>query len=142
MAMNFHQSAIKTRFAVRFVQAMKRLNKRRGVTTTDSYKRYRATRAAACASMASAVGPQRAWSRAVLSKTKRRRFQAISRKRRLINPRRNLGFGQEEDLRGLVPGGKGMEYCSLLSETAHYIRCLQAQIQVMTDILHHSSSLN
>ncbi|XP_047973255.1 transcription factor IBH1-like [Salvia hispanica] len=138
--MNIQQSAIKIRFAVKFVQAMKRLNKRRGMTMSMS-TRYRATRAAACASMASAVGPQRAWSRAVLRKTKRRRFQAISKKRRLINPRREKL--QEEDLRGLVPGGKGMEYCSLLSETAHYIKCLQAQIQVMSDILnHHSSSLN
>ncbi|KAG6409887.1 hypothetical protein SASPL_127929 [Salvia splendens] len=105
---------------------MKRLNKRRCMR--DRYKRYRATRAAACASMASAVGPQRAWSRAVLRNTKRRHFQAIRKKRRLINPKRE-NLQQEEDLRGLVPGGKGMEYCSLLSETAHYIKCLQAQIQ-------------
>ncbi|KAG6387700.1 hypothetical protein SASPL_152892 [Salvia splendens] len=139
--MNIQQSDIKSRFAVKFVQAMKRLNKRRGMTMSMSM-RYRATRAAASASMASAVGPQRAWSRAVLRNTKRRRFQAIGRKRRLlINPKKEKL--QEEDLRGLVPGGKGMEYCSLLSETAHYIKCLQAQIQVMSDILnHHSSSFN
>ncbi|KAL1545064.1 transcription factor [Salvia divinorum] len=147
MTMNIlppNSSAIKTRFAVKFIQAMKRLSKRRGMG--DRYKRYRATRAAACVSMASAVGPEWAWSRAVLRKIKRRRLLRqfrVSRKRRLIerttNPRQNLGFGQEEDLRGLVPGGKGMDYCSLLSETAHYITCLQAQVQVMADILHRSS---
>ncbi|KAG6436787.1 hypothetical protein SASPL_101689 [Salvia splendens] len=135
MTMNIqplNSSAIKTRFAAKFLQAMKRLSKRRGMK--DRYKRYRATRAAARASLAAAVGPERAWSRAVLRRIKKRR--RLSRKGGLIartttNPRRNL--------RGLVPGGKGMDYCSLLSETAHYITCLQAQVQVMKDILHLSS---
>lgn len=139
-------NAIKTRFAIRFVRAMKRLNKGRGMSTSTSmrekHKRYRAVRAAACASMASAVGPERAWSRAVLRKI---RLRHLHRKRRRFarrNPRETLGFrlGREEDLRGLVPGGRGMGVCSLLSETAHYINCLQAQVQVMTDILHHYSN--
>lgn len=147
--------SIKTRFATKFLQAMNKLNNKRppSSSTTNKYKRYRAVRAAARASMASAVGPKRAWSRAVLKKiskkhhsindTKRRSF--ITRRKRR-NPRsKNLGFGKEEEkeeenLRCLVPGGQGMEFCSLLSETAHYIKCLKAQVQVMTNILHHYSS--
>ncbi|XP_042028449.1 transcription factor IBH1-like [Salvia splendens] len=121
-----NSSSIKSRFAVKFVQAMKRLSKRRGMG--DRYKRYRATRAAARVSLAAAVGPERAWSRAVLRRIKKRRGLIG---RTTTNPRRNL--------RGLVPGGKGMDYCSLLSETAHYITCLQAQVQVMQDMLHLSS---
>lgn len=130
-------NAIKARFAKKFVEAMRRVNKSRG-SRRDRYKRYRV---AACASMASAVGPQRAWSRAVLRKMMKRRGEVITTKRKRTNPRQlTLGLGQEEDLRGIVPGGKGMGYCSLLTETAHYIKCLQAQVQVMTDILHRSSS--
>lgn len=142
-------NAIRTRFAIKFLEAMKRLNKGRVLPSPsmrDKYRRCRAVRAAACASMASAVGPDRAWSRAVLEKIKSRRlrrFHMVRSKRRRFgrrNPRKTQGFGQEQDLRGLVPGGRGMGLCSLLSETAHYINCLQTQVQVMTDILHRYST--
>ncbi|KAL8548843.1 hypothetical protein ACS0TY_007926 [Phlomoides rotata] len=142
--------SIKTRFARKFLQAMKKLNKNR---PPSSYKRYRAVRAAARASMASAVGPKRAWSRAVLKKMKKQRPVHVMNKRKRVTRRKKLaargnprsetlggGFGEEDDLRCLVPGGKGMELCSLLGETAHYIKCLKAQVQVMTKILDHSST--
>lgn len=129
-------NAIKTRFAIKFLQAMKRLrNKSNGAGARD---RYRAVRAAARTSMASAVGPGRAWSRAVLRK--RRNVRLIQKQRRFGVRNPNYRGRQEEDLRGVVPGGEEMEFCSLLSETAHYIICLQAQVQVMTHILHTSSS--
>ncbi|KAI3450125.1 hypothetical protein Pfo_006790 [Paulownia fortunei] len=147
-------SSIKTRFALKFVQAMKKLNKNRppSPSMADKYKRYHVIRAAACASMASAVGPRRAWSRAVLWKIKnhtlhhsliyKSRTQRFTRRKRVLkgNPRQDLGFGQEDDLRGLVPGGEEMGFCRLLSETAHYIKCLRAQVQVMTNILDHCST--
>ncbi|CAA0805967.1 Transcription factor IBH1 [Striga hermonthica] len=120
---------IKTRFALNFLRAMRRLN-RSG--PSDACQRFHAIRAAATASMASAVGPRRAWSRAVLKK---------NRTRRAKNPRRDVsGLGQEDDLRVLVPGGQGLDFCQLLSESAHYIECLRAQVQVMTDLLDRYSA--
>ncbi|KAL0459038.1 UNVERIFIED_CONTAM: hypothetical protein Slati_0531000 [Sesamum latifolium] len=149
---NPSRSIIRTRFAVRFLNAMKKLNKK-----TPPSRRYHTIRAAACASMASAVGPRRAWSRAILRKIRARTLRDYiinkSRNHRLItrrkstgllrgNPRdqEEVGFRQEDDLRGLVPGGEGMGFCRLLSETAHYIKCLRAQVQVMTNILDHYNS--
>jgi hypothetical protein len=45
---------------------------------------------------------------------------------------RQVGEPARSDaLRRLVPGGAGMEYCSLLEETADYVRCLRAQVQLM-----------
>lgn len=41
------------------------------------------------------------------------------------------GFGQANDLRKLVPGGEAMDLCRLLDEAAHYIKCLNTQVQVM-----------
>ncbi|KAL0459037.1 UNVERIFIED_CONTAM: hypothetical protein Slati_0530900 [Sesamum latifolium] len=148
-------SMIKTRFAVRFLHDMKKLNKK---TPPSPYRRrFHTIRAAACASMSSAVGPRRAWSRAILRKIRARTLHDYiinkSRNHRLItrrksvgllrgNPRdqEEVGFRQEDDLRGLVPGGEGMGFCRLLSETVHYIKCLRAQVQVMTNILDHYNS--
>ncbi|MBA0820568.1 hypothetical protein Gohar_021259 [Gossypium harknessii] len=41
---------------------------------------------------------------------------------------------QAEELRELVPGGESMDLCNLLDETAHYIKCLTTQVQVMKKI--------
>uniref|UniRef100_A0A0D3G171 IBH1-like N-terminal domain-containing protein n=1 Tax=Oryza barthii TaxID=65489 RepID=A0A0D3G171_9ORYZ len=38
-------------------------------------------------------------------------------------------------LRRLVPGGAGMEYSSLLEETADYLRSLRAQVQLMQGLV-------
>ncbi|KAM3370822.1 hypothetical protein ACQJBY_018263 [Aegilops geniculata] len=47
-------------------------------------------------------------------------------------PARQAGEPARSDaLRRLVPGGAGMEYCNLLEETADYVRCLRAQVQLM-----------
>lgn len=42
---------------------------------------------------------------------------------------------QVEELRKLVPGGEAMDLCRLLGETAHYIKCLNTQVQVMRSIV-------
>ncbi|TXG55707.1 hypothetical protein EZV62_020963 [Acer yangbiense] len=44
------------------------------------------------------------------------------------------GLRDAGELRKLVPGGEGMDICSLLDETAHYIKCLVTQVQVMKSI--------
>ncbi|KAL7152047.1 hypothetical protein ABFS83_04G071600 [Erythranthe nasuta] len=165
-------SSIKTRFAIKFLRAMNKLNNNKNNkdnknTMSEKHKRYLAIRAAAHASMASAVGPRRAWSRAVLRKIpnhqKQLHYSLMNKQRiRRRNIRRNRIFlttrgnpnnrenydheedeeEEEEDLRELVPGGKEMDFCRLLNETAHYIKCLRTQVQVMTNILDHSSPSN
>ncbi|KAL5794498.1 hypothetical protein ACOSP7_003092 [Xanthoceras sorbifolium] len=44
------------------------------------------------------------------------------------------GIRDTGELRKLVPGGETMDLCSLLDETAHYIKCLVTQVQVMRSI--------
>ncbi|XP_066350228.1 transcription factor IBH1-like [Miscanthus floridulus] len=51
-------------------------------------------------------------------------------------PPRQAGEPARADaLRQLVPGGAEMEYCSLLDETADYVRCLRAQVQLMQSLV-------
>jgi len=51
-------------------------------------------------------------------------------------PPRQAGEPARADaLRRLVPGGAEMEYCSLLDETADYVRCLRAQVQLMQSLV-------
>ncbi|CAL5014378.1 unnamed protein product [Urochloa decumbens] len=51
-------------------------------------------------------------------------------------PPRQVGEPARADaLRRLVPGGSEMEYCSLLDETADYLRCLRAQVQLMQNLV-------
>ncbi|XP_073054688.1 transcription factor IBH1-like [Primulina eburnea] len=144
-------SSIKTRFARRFVLALKKLSMDRSsspVSMADRYKRYRMVRAAAYASMASSVGPKRAWARALLRKIRNRRMGSnlmkrlrsrtdVLKKRTVLKPRnhRVMGSEQENSLRELVPGGEGMEFYRLLNETGHYIKCLRAQVKVMKNII-------
>lgn len=147
-------SSIRIRFALRFLRAMKKLNKNKPPnpsSTATKYKRCHLIRAAAYASMASAVGPKRAWSRALLRKIRNKSFKLNTsinrrngiRRRRSVrgNPRRNIQMEsqQENNLRELVPGGEAMDSCKLLIETAHYIQCLKAQIEIMRNIADHFS---
>lgn len=113
---------------------------------------------AAYTSMAYAVGPRKAWARALLWKLKnrssnRRRF--VVRKTSLLGVKKKKkkrvhvnkvnyqpkGYEREnnfvektEKLRELVPGGKAMDICSLFEETAHFVKSLAMQVQVMQDI--------
>ena len=51
-------------------------------------------------------------------------------------PPRQAGEPARADaLRRLVPGGSEMEYCSLLDETADYLRSLRAQVQLMQNLV-------
>jgi len=51
-------------------------------------------------------------------------------------PPRQAGEPARADaLRRLVPGGAEMEYCSLLDETADYVRCLREQVQLMQSLV-------
>ncbi|KAK4408714.1 hypothetical protein Sango_0452400 [Sesamum angolense] len=144
-------TSIKTRFALRFLRAINKLSNDNGTSprplnSADRRKRCRAIRAASYASMASAVGPNKAWSRAVLRKIRNRTKEMIKPRTRRgaargsMNPRKELGLGQEKELRELVPGGEAMDFRRLLNETGHYIQCLRAQVQVMRKILHYSST--
>ncbi|KAL6967932.1 hypothetical protein U1Q18_033738 [Sarracenia purpurea var. burkii] len=144
-------NSIKTRFAYGFLRALKSLRKDRPTPTPtssssprDIFRRRRIVKLAADASMASAVGPRRVWSRVVLWKIRcqaqaqvmrRRRRRRIRRssgafRRRVVGNKSGKGFGtgRTDDLRKLVPGGETMDLCSLLDETAHYIKCLTAQM--------------
>ncbi|KAL1540992.1 transcription factor IBH1-like [Salvia divinorum] len=130
-------NTLKKKLASRFLKAMKKLKYKMSpsppASIAEKKRRHRAVRAAAYASMASAVGPRRAWSRALLRKMK-------GRKRARRNPgNMNTRFGLNH-LCDIVPGGEAMDSCSLLNETAHYIKCLVAQVQIMREILHSSSS--
>lgn len=91
---------------------------------------------AAYFSMASAVGNRRAWSRALLSNIRNRiRTNRFHRNPNNKKKEEEEEEGTTEQLKKLVPGGEVMDYCSLLDETAHYIKCLTSQVQIMRNIL-------
>lgn len=129
------QSNIRTRFAYRFVRTLKQVNTRYMSSSNNSRARRSVEiKNAANMCMAATVGSKRAWSRAVLSKIRRRRRR---------RPRRNINYcgeSETEELREIVPGGEGLDTRSLLDETAHYINCLTTQVEVMKHILHLYSS--
>ncbi|GAV70745.1 hypothetical protein CFOL_v3_14243 [Cephalotus follicularis] len=135
-----------SRFTRGFIQALIRINKQRPVTSSsprEMYIRHRRIKSAADKSMALAVRSRRNWSRAVLARfrKKRRRHVLVRRittcamkKRGLENKKsghKEASHGQANELRRLVPGGEAMDLCSLLEETAHYLKCLNTQVQVM-----------
>lgn len=157
-------NSIKTRFTHRFLRALKRLRKNTKSPTAASPPpsfslRYQTVKMAADASMAAAVGPRRVWSRAILRKVRSRGFSARTIRsgrrstagavvrgiRRIKNGKTRVEekigfFGDDhrktEELRRLVPGGEeAMDLYSLLDETAHYIKCLSTQVQVMRNIV-------
>lgn len=99
---------------------------------------------AAYASMASAVGSKRAWSRALLSKIRNnrrnykiRRESSSSSSSVVVKVKKPIiqNPSKAEELEKLVPGGETMDFCSLLDETAHYIKCLTSQVQIMRSIV-------
>ncbi|KAL3531040.1 hypothetical protein ACH5RR_010362 [Cinchona calisaya] len=155
---NIHPNprSTRTRFAYRFLRAMKKLNKQRTPPTSirETYKRYHMVKVAAYESMALAVGSKRAWSRALLWKIKNRGLKCSFLKRsktRVLrerntnilkeNPSRKGTFGFQEEaneLRKLVPGGEGMDLLTLYDETGHYIKCLTSQISSIHLLLRYT----
>lgn len=155
----WNRCSIQTRFTYRFLHALRRLRlatRRQAPSALSSpappekeityYRRCRSVKRAAYASMASAVGTRRAWSRAQLLRLRRPAAAAAQVQRGGGAVRRRVVMVAEdgggnpsdetttEELRQLVPGGEVMDLCSLLDETAHYINCLASQVQIMRSI--------
>jgi hypothetical protein len=152
----------KRMLAFHFIRALARIHR-----STPVPRRTRTIRRAAYASMARAASPRRGWSRALLQQIRARRSRARSRRavlllrRRVVSaappiageestapaplpaappdPRQAREPARADALRRLVPGGDEMEYSSLLEETADYVRCLRAQVQLMQGLLDLSS---
>ena len=163
-------SSYKHRFLLGFLRALRAINRQKPSSPSlplssprEICKRYLKVKKAADASMASAVGSARAWSRALLRRTRRmagrdrRNYWArsSSRTRRdntiMINSNivracledqnsnydnnnSNSNTYRANELRKLVPGGEAMDMCNLLEESAHYIECLNAQVKLMRGI--------
>lgn len=153
---------LKNRFAHRFVRALNNLNHTKTSSHDHNnhiYTRSNHVKIAAYASMASVVGSRRAWSRAILLKIRNRsrnkRFyhkvinnchhhakMCLKRRKKVnTNPKRLDDFnpfrnpGQESKLRKLVPGSETMDSWCLMGETADYIKCLVAQVEVMKTLV-------
>ncbi|GAB4827169.1 hypothetical protein Ancab_034059 [Ancistrocladus abbreviatus] len=166
--MNPHSSyslnsrSIKTKFTVRFISALKKIANKRPTSCSSSEeisRRFKRVKLAADASMASAVGPRKAWSRAILIKhhnrsharvhalTAHRREtdhdHAITIRKRVMRKRKVQKLDptfRTNELRRLVPGGEAMDLYSLLDETAHYIKCLTTQVKVMRSIANYCAA--
>ncbi|KAL4558510.1 hypothetical protein LXL04_036711 [Taraxacum kok-saghyz] len=152
-------SALKIRLAYRFLLTLNTLNAKKppNFDHTQIHRRSHRVKIAAYASMASVVGPKRAWSRAILWKIRNRGMLARNKKRihRISTPirlhrhharrRRNpnrvvhvdpfVNSGLEVKLRKLVPGAETIDPCGLLDETADYIKYLATQVEVMRNLV-------
>lgn len=148
----------KTRIASRFLRSLLKMKKtnRIGPTTSSeeiSRRSYR-IKIAAYTSMARSVGLRRAWSRALLFKLRNRassQQQGVFRKRCLVSKKKKRVLiknkvsaepSRADSLRKLVPGGDFMDICTLLEETAHYVKCLATQVKVMQRIADHYPNEN
>ncbi|KAM5562931.1 transcription factor IBH1-like [Rosa sericea] len=152
-------NSLKSSFTKGLLGALSRINKHRQQprSSREIRKRHRLIKAAAYGSMASSVGNRRAWSRALLWKIRNQTRRGYAARRNIGSSTRQLsmkkricdlqkgnnsknrvevgGSGQVDKLRRLVPGGQVMDTCSLLEETAHYMKCLATQVKVMTRIV-------
>lgn len=162
---NLNPNSLKTRFAKGFIRAFRRIQNQqqpKSSSPREILKRCHKVKVAANAAMASAVGSRRVWSQAVLRRIRNQSKQNQAHRRRCrhallkrvgmnsmmkkksLKEKRGteelVCFGKEKKLRKLVPGGAAMDICSLLDETAHYIRCLKTQVKVMKRITEVSST--
>ncbi|XP_022759818.1 transcription factor IBH1-like [Durio zibethinus] len=165
---DLNPSSLKSRFTTRFLRALTKINGQKPISSSsprEMFQRYRRIKVAADKSMAWSVRSRRTWSRAMLWKLRSRYScrQASSSRRSSVRTstiiksrqaktshekeNKNTTTGQDEvgfvvqadKLRKLVPGGEAMDLCNLLGETAHYIKCLTTQVQVMRKIAHFYS---
>lgn len=133
--------------SLHFIQALARINRAAPKPTTPSC-RTKQIRRAAYASMAYTSGSRHKWSRALLIRLRQRqrlrslRLLTVRRRVRIVTPAmsRPEEPARAEMLRRLVPGGKSMEYCNLLEETADYMQCLRSQVQLMQSLVDAFSS--
>ncbi|KAE8663239.1 putative sodium-bile acid cotransporter [Hibiscus syriacus] len=150
---NLNPSSLKSRFTARFLRALTEINAPKTISSSsprEIFQRYRRIKVAADKSMAYSVRSRRIWSRATLwrlrTRSRSRRLVSFGR-RASVKTRTTASHGKEnkehhgavlgvqaEELRELVPGGEAMDLCNLLDETAHYIKCLTTQVQVMRTI--------
>ncbi|KAF8014695.1 hypothetical protein BT93_H0492 [Corymbia citriodora subsp. variegata] len=152
--------SLRSRFTHVFLQSLLRIRKHNPTSSSSSphrefLKRCSQVKVAAYVSMARAVGTRRAWSRATIWRARngerrrnllcRRCSKSNSRERSLGKKKKKKkkkkkrdneehGFAHEKKLQKLVPGGEAMDFCCLLDETAHYIKCLITQVKVMRSI--------
>ncbi|KAK8588478.1 hypothetical protein V6N13_087399 [Hibiscus sabdariffa] len=154
-------TSLKSRFTTRFLRALTKINARNPIPSSspsprEIFQRYRRIKVAADKSMAYSVRSRTTWSRATLSRlrtrSRHRRLASFGRRSSVCTPtptptaavlEKTSSHGKENEgglavqageLRELVPGGKAMDLCNLLGETAHYIKCLTTQVQVMRTI--------
>ncbi|OAY34933.1 transcription factor IBH1 [Manihot esculenta] len=150
-------SSLKSRFTKAFLRSLLKINKKTPFPyrPKEVFHRCRRVKVAADKSLACAVGSRRAWSRAMLCKIRRRALRrgrkqrpSVRRiivgnqttnwgyclKKKKMSDDQEVGIDQASKLRKLVPGGEAMDLCSLLDEAAHYIKCLNTQVQVMRRI--------
>lgn len=146
-------SSLKSRFTTRFLRALTKINAQKPVSSSprEIFQRYRRIKVAADKSMAYSVRSRRTWSRAMIWKLRRSRSRRSAVKASTTTSRRAImkktkenmpkKTGEDEfsvggdELREVVPGGEAMDLCKLLDETAHYIKCLTTQVQVMRKIV-------
>ncbi|XP_061960858.1 transcription factor IBH1-like [Populus nigra] len=153
-----HTGSLKNRFARRFLRSLLKVKRSdrlgtgtgTGFQSNEEIRKRNAQRikTAAYRSMACVVGPRKNWSRALLFKLRyRARIQGaglrkrclVSKKKRVLRKENKVQVisrepSRADNLRKLVPGGDSMDICSLLDETAHYIKCLATQVTVMESI--------
>ncbi|KAL5542862.1 hypothetical protein UlMin_010572 [Ulmus minor] len=143
-------SSCRVKFARRFIKSLLEMKKSRPFCSSpeEIHKGGQRIKVASYSSMARAVGPRKAWSRAVLFKLQsrarhhslmRKRCFVLKKKKRVSKIKPNTEIKDVDRLRELVPGGKAMDICSLFEETAHYIQCLSTQVKVMQALFDQSS---
>lgn len=157
-ASSLNPSSLKSRFTENFLRSLVKINKQTPYPCRlrEMFQRCHKVKTAADVSLACAVGSRRIWSRVMLSKIRKRALRRGTQKpssvRRIIvkNQPMKMGYNrlkeknkkrddeeadtetdQASKLRKLVPGGEAMDLCNLLDEAAHYIKCLNTQVQVM-----------
>ncbi|XP_050373507.1 transcription factor IBH1-like [Argentina anserina] len=146
------------KFARKFLRSLAQIRKQNRPSSSSSSeeetcKRSKRIKMAAYFSMARTVGPRMKWSRALLFKLrnrvsypilmkKKKRVTTRSRSTKVSRSKGSVNIDRGNKLRKLVPGGKSMDFCNLLEETAHYITCLNTQVKVMQAIADNLSNLN
>ena len=134
----FSTSSRKVRCARRFLQSLLRIRQRRpgSLSSEEVRQRSRRIKMAAYSSMACTVGSRRAWSRAIIFRLQSRAGRHGRMRRRCLGVKKKPSreMSQADRLRDLVPGGEALDFCNLLEETAHYIKCLSSQVEIMKSI--------
>ncbi|VVB06213.1 unnamed protein product [Arabis nemorensis] len=141
---------IKEIFALHFLHSLSKLRRQKSFTGKTS-ERARKIKIAAYISMARATGgTSRRWSRAILwrlhRRAKARKILGYTKLKKRSSGadvgriRRRRKDAEEDRLRTVVPGGGDMETLRLMMETAHYIKCLTMQVNVMQSIVDALSS--